>query len=191
MDKDTLRKADLVFSLALAGLSVAAFANSLMMFLNPFGRPFRLLKAEEIRQNLLNWHQSPALFPAFLSIVLLILAVVLLNFALLEGARIDFLRLGKIKQFLMSRELHVSSFILLSLCLYAFVVIPLCRKHLDFYPRFQGFPFMVATFIYLIGTMLAFNKRTKRALVTSLVISSSAAVLITLGFGKLALIPLP
>lgn len=186
-----LRKADLAFGILLAVFSLIMLFGAVRIFFNPFGRIFSQVKAQEIKNSIVNWHQSAALFPGIIAIILLFLAVLLVNFALLKGAKFDFLSMDKVHSLLRDREFRVLVTICALLCAYAFVLIPLCREFIDFFPRFQGFPFMIATFVYLVAMMLAFNKRTVRAYTLSIVISACAAGAITYGFGMLALIPLP
>lgn len=190
-DMTTLRKADLAFGSILALVALLILIESAQLFFNPFSRDFSRVKPQEIKNAIVNWHQSPALFPAIIAGALLVLALALINFALLKGANYDFLRLAKAKALLRDREFRVLTTIVALLCGYAFVLLPACRRFIDFFPRFQGFPFMIATFIYLTVMMLAFNNRTRRALVLSLVISAVTAGAVTYGFGMLALIPLP
>ena len=65
------------------------------------------------------------------------------------------------------------------------------RNTINFFPRFQGFPFMIATFLFIFGLMFTFNEKNLKKTMLTLVISVIAAIAITYGFGNLALIPLP
>jgi uncharacterized membrane protein len=51
--------------------------------------------------------------------------------------------------------------------------------------------YSVATFIYLLVFMMVFQKKDIKQLAKSIVISVFATVLLTYGFGQLAMIPLP
>lgn len=192
MEKSTLRRADLVFSIVLMIISILVMIESVKIFFNPFGRKFDLLSAESIKDNIVNWYHSPALLPAVLAVIMLLLAIALMHVAIRDGARLDFFKKEKIIRFLENRELHTAIIVIFTLCAYTFFLIPFCRSSFNFFPRFQGFPFMVATFIYLLSMMIIFNKRkTVKEYIKLLIISAGAAVVITYGFNILALIPLP
>ena len=77
------------------------------------------------------------------------------------------------------------------LCAYIFVFMPLCREYLDFFPRFQGFPFMIATFLMLFLMMVIFGTKKLKSILSYFVASALTAAAIAYGFGMLALIPLP
>ena len=108
-----------------------------------------------------------------------------------RGARLDFFKMEKIQKLLKDRELRVAVSITVILLVYIKGLIPFLRKTIDFFPKFQAFPFMIATFIMLFVMMIAFAERTKKHVVTSLVVSAVSAAAISYGFGMLALIPLP
>ena len=191
MQKSTLRKTDLVFSLVLMAISVYVFFESIVLFFNPFGRPFAKVKGETIKQGILEWYTSPALMPFLLAIILFILAMLLFKNARKEGAKFDFFTKEKFAALAGARETHVCIIVCAFLCLYVFALIPLCRKYLNFFPTFQAFPFMIATFLYLVGMMLVFGQRTGKKILMSFIVSAGAAAFIALGFGVLAMIPLP
>ncbi|MCC8190199.1 MAG: hypothetical protein LIP77_06105 [Planctomycetes bacterium] len=190
-DEGALRRADLAFGVVLAAMAIVMLIGAVRIFFNPFGRDFHQVRAQEVKSAIVNWHQSAALLPGLLSLVLLILSLVLIHVALMRGAKADFLRLGTLVHLVRSGEGRVFAAIVLQLCLYAYFLLPFCRQYLDVFPRFQGFPFLVATFLYLAVMMMAFNARTKGAMVLSLTLAAVAAGAITYGFGMLALIPLP
>lgn len=68
---------------------------------------------------------------------------------------------------------------------------PFAGEYLDFFPRFQGFPFMIATFLMLFLMMVIFGKKSVKQIAKNFVASALAAGAIAYGFGMLALIPLP
>lgn len=191
MEKTTLRKADLVFSFMLIFISVWVFIQSVKLFFNPFGRKFEEINADELKAALMDWTQSPALLPMVLSGFLLICALILMHFAIRQGARLDFFTKEKLLAIFHNREFYVVLVVVITLCIYIFGIIPLCRATLDFFPRFQGFPFMIATFIYLLSTMIIFNEKKWKPLLASLLVAAGAAGAITYGFGVIAMIPLP
>ncbi len=89
MEKTTLRKADLVISISFV------FIQYIKLFFNPFGRNFEDINAGEMKAALMDWTQSPVLLPMLLSGFLLICALLLMHFALRQGACLDFC-IGKI-----------------------------------------------------------------------------------------------
>jgi len=191
MDKSKVRRADLVFSLCLMIMAVYFFVKSAALFINPFGREFEKINAEELKIGLMEWYKSPGLLPMVLSIIIFILAVILWNVARRDGAAFDFLTRSNLTIFLKNRELKVAVIVVGYLLIYIYGMIPVCRRHLNLFPRFQGFPFMIATFGYLALFMITFNKKSVKAILTSILIAVLAAGAITYGFGNLALIPLP
>lgn len=191
MKKSTLRRADMVFSLVLMGISVWTMIESVKLLFNPFGRDFSKVRGDDIKANIETWYQSAGLVPFIIACFLLICALFLFHFARREGARFDFIKLGKIESLLKNEEFRVAVAITAILSVYVFVLMPLCRSWLDFFPRFQGFPFLVATFIMLFAMMVIFGEKKPKNIVISLIISAAAATAIAYGFGMLALIPLP
>lgn len=191
MDKRKVRRADLVFSLFLMIMAAYFFVKSAALFINPFGREFEKINAEELKTGLMEWYQSPGLLPLVLSVIIFILAVILWNIARKDGAAFDFLTGSNLAVFLKNREFQVAVVVVGYLLLYIYGMIPLCRKNLNLFPKFQGFPFMIATFGYLALFMITFNKKSVKAILTSILIAVLAAGAITYGFGNLALIPLP
>ena len=191
MEKSTLRRADLVFSYVLTLISLYIIIKSIILFFNPFSRDFELVTGEVLKETIMKWYESPALLPFLLGFVLLFLASRLRVVAIKDGAKIDFLTKEKIIGFMKNREVYVASVIIVILIVYVYVLIPQCRAYLNFFPKFQGFPFMIATFISMAAQMLIFNKKTASSMIKSIVIAFLASAAITYGFGTLALIPLP
>lgn len=172
MEKKTLRRTDLVFSVVLILISVYVFLASIGLLFNPFGRDFAKLTGDRIKENMINWHISPALMPFLLSLFLFFCALMLLRNARREGARFDFIKWSKLVDLFKQRETH-SFFIVTSLlCLYVFVLMPLCRTYVNFFPRFQAFPFMIATFVYLALMMIVFNQKTFKKILLSLLVAA-------------------
>lgn len=191
MKKSSLRRADLVFSVALMGVSIAAMIESVKLLFNPFGREFEQIKGDDLKACLENWYQSVGLVPFIIAAFLLVCALCLFHFARREGARFDFVKLDNLRTLLKTEEFRVAVIVTVILCAYVFWFMPLCRKYLDFFPRFQGFPFMVATFLMLFLMMAAFGKKTLKGMLSYVLVSALAAGAIAYGFGMLALIPLP
>lgn len=191
MKKPNLRRADLVFSVFLMIISVATMIESVKLLFNPFGRAFEKVSGDEIKSNLENWYQSVGLVPFIIAAFLFICGLFLFHFARKEGARFDFIKLDHVKALIRNEEFRVAVIVSAILCIYVFVLMPVCREYLDFFPRFQGFPFMIATFCMLWASMVIFGEKKASHVVKSLVVSALAAGAITYGFGMLALIPLP
>jgi hypothetical protein len=129
--------------------------------------------------------------PFFVSLLVLLCSVLLFHVAMKSGARIDFIKKDKITVFLKNREFQAFVIITALLCIYAFVLIPVCGKLFVRIRFIRGFPFFVATFIYLLSMMLAFGHRRLGHVVRSLLISLLASGFVTYAFGTLAKIPLP
>lgn len=191
MKKSSLRRADLVFSLVLMGISIAAMIESVKLLFNPFGREFEQIKGDDLKACIENWYQSVGLVPFIIAAFLLVCALFLFHFARKEGARFDFIKLDNLRTLLKNEEFRVAVIVTVILCAYVFAFMPLCRKYLDFFPRFQGFPFMIATFLMLFLMMAVFGKKTLKGMLSYLLVSALAAGAIAYGFGMLALIPLP
>lgn len=191
MKKSTLRRADMVFSLVLMAVSVWTMIESVKLLFNPFGRDFSKVRGDDIKASIETWYQSAGLVPFIIACFLLICALFLFHFARREGARFDFIKLDNLRALLKNEEFRVAAVVIGILSIYVFVLMPLCRSRLDFFPRFQGFPFLVATSIMLFATMVFFGEKKAKNILASLVISAAAAGAIAYGFGMLALIPLP
>lgn len=191
MEKKTLRRTDLVFAVILMLISVYVFLTSIGLFFNPFGRNFDKLSGDMIKDNIVHWYLSPALMPFLLSLFLFLCAMLLYRNARKEGARFDFLTWSKLVELVKLRETHSFLIVTILLCLYIFVLMPVCRAYLNLFPAFQAFPFMIATFLFLALMMIVFNQKTWKKILTSILVAAIAAGLITVGFGLLAMIPLP
>ena len=191
MEKQNLRRADLLFSLFLMIFSAFFFYQSVKLFFNPFGRAFEKVNAEDIKNGILEWYKSPALLPLLLSATIFILAILLLHYAIRDGARLDFFKKEKFVDILKNKEFKAVIIITMLLCGYVFVLIPICRDYLDFFPTIQGFPFFIATFIFMFTFIVTFNKKSIGKIITSLLVALIASASITFAFGNLVLIPLP
>lgn len=191
MKESSLRRADLIFSLALMCIGIYMIISSFGLLINPFGRDFSLVSGDEIKANIEEWYLSPGLLPFIIGLLLLICAIALFSTARKRGAKIDFLTREKVIALFRKKEFFSAIIVIGVMSIYAFVLMPVCRKYLDFFPKFQGFPFMIATFVYLLVQMIVFNDKSWKKNLVSLVVSAAGAVAITYGFGILAQIPLP
>lgn len=191
MKKSTLRRADLMFSVVLMFVSFAAMVESVKLLFNPFGRDFADVRGEDIKNSIETWYQSVGLVPFIIAAFVFICGLFLFHFARKEGARFDFIKLSNVRALIKNEEFRVAVIVTAILCAYIFAFMPLCRKYLDFFPKFQGFPFMIATFLMLFFLMVVFGKKSVKQIVMNFVASTLAAGAIAYGFGMLALIPLP
>ena len=158
---------------------------------NPFGRDFEDVKGDDIKNSIETWYQSVGLVPFIIAAFIFICALCLFHFARREGARFDFINFNNIRALLKNEEFRVAVIVTAILCAYIFVFMPLCREYLDFFPRFQGFPFMIATFLMLFLMMVIFGTKKLKSILSYFVASALTAAAIAYGFGMLALIPLP
>ncbi len=86
----------------------------------------------------------------------------------------------KIKSLTKSREFLVALGVIALLAVYIFVLIPT-----------KWIRYEVATFLFLSTFMVLFNDKTVKKIAFSIVMSVIATIVITYGFGTLAMIPLP
>lgn len=191
MKKSALRRADLVFSLILALISILSMFYCIKLFFNPFGRDFAMVSGDDIKRTMQEWYLSPALVPFIFSACLLLCAAFLYRNARQEGARFDFLTKENVIIFIKNRETKVAVIEFAILAGYIKGLIPFFRAHLDIFPKFQGFPFMIATWLCLLTQMIIFGEKTMKKLLMALLISAIASAAVTYGFGVLAMIPLP
>ncbi len=191
MEKSTLRRADLVFSVVLLATSFLYLIESIKLFINPFKRKWENVPAESLKATFTFWYKSPALLPFLVSLLLLICAISLLHVARKAGAKIDFVKKDKIVVFVRNPEFRSFLITTLLLCIYAFALIPLCRRYLNVLNGFRGFPFFIATLAYLLSMMIAFGDKKLGHVLKSLLISVLASGFVTYAFGSLAKIPLP
>jgi len=191
VQKSKLRRAALLFSVVLALGSVFLLFESIKLFLNPFRRKWEAVPAESFKETFTLWYKSPAVLPLLVAFLLLICAISLFHVARKSGARIDFLRKEKVVAFMHNAEFRAFVITAFLLCIYAFALIPVCRNYLNILRGFRGFPFFVATLVYLLSMMLAFGNGKPSYALKSFTISILSSGFITYAFGTLAKIPLP
>lgn len=191
MKKSNLRRADLVFSIFLMVLSACTMIRSIGLLLSPFGRSLENVSGDDLKYNILHWYQSLGLVPFIIAVFIFICALFLFYIARKDGAKFDFFHKTAIIGLLKNREFQAAVIITTILSIYVFVLMPTCRAVLDFFPRFQGFPYLVATFLMLFSMMVVFGQKSLKHILTAALISALAATGIAVGFGMLALIPLP
>lgn len=191
MENKELRKFDLGFSLVLIVCSIFYTIESVKLFVNPFGRNWSTVTEESVAELVRTWSESPALVPFIVSILLLICAMTLLGIALKSGARLHFSINKLLKKINSDRESKTFIVVLGSLALYIYVLMPICRRILNIFKGFQGFPFLVATCIYIGFTAIIFSRKTKKNIAVGLIVAIVSSTVITLLFNKVALVPLP
>ena len=190
-EKKVIRRFDLVTSILLIAGSIWFLFQCKDLFFNPFGK--KVVSEKELVEITEKWFQSPALFPVLVGVLLLVSGIALLIIALKDGARFDFISKENIKSLGKNREFLTFVIVGGSLAIYIYALIPFCRAFLNILPySFQGFPFMVATFIFMSEISIIFQQeRTKKNILISLVVALIASLVISLMFNKGALIPLP
>lgn len=166
MEKGTLRKADMITSIILMIISISGFFMSLQLLLKTLSRGK-------------DWFESAGLFPMIVTFFLGMCAVSLFRTARKDGAKFDFLTMEKAAALIKSKEFKVASIVIGTLAAYIIVLM------------LPGKLYVIATFIYLLTSMLMFQKRTKKAIINSIIISVVATAVLAFGFGQLAMIPLP
>lgn len=191
MNKKNLRRADMVFSIVLAVIAIWTMIESVKLLFNPFGRDFEQVRGDDIKLSLETWYQSAGLVPFVIAAFVLLCALILFHFARRQGAKFDFVSLKNLKSIVKNEEFRVMVIVTVILCAYIFVFMPVCRQYLDFFPRFQGFPFMIATFLMLFIMMVVFGDKNVKHIIKSFIASALAGAAIAYGFGMLAMIPLP
>ena len=193
MEKKVLRRFDLVTSILLIIFSIFMMFESYKLFPNPFGKSAEMLKPEEIATNWSLWYQSPGFLPLVVSIILIILSIGLLIIAIKDGARLDFFNMSKLTNILKdNKEIRTCIVVLGLIGIYIYVLMPVCREYLDLFHAFQGFPFAIATTIYITTTAIIYQpKLTKKSIAISFAVGLVSAFTIALLFNKLALIMLP
>lgn len=188
--KSTVRRFDLITSIILIIFSVFMMYESYKLFANPFGKA--TITDEEIAKNLASWYTSPGLIPIIIAGILLVLSIGLLIVALKDGAKFDFFTKEKIATLKTNREIKTFAIVVGILAIYIYGLIPLCRSYLHFFNNFQGFPFAIATSIYISVMAIIYQReRTKKNIIISIIVGVAAAFIITVLFNKVALIMLP
>jgi len=221
LSKKTSRYADLVFGIILVFLSFWFGIRSIFLFKNPFGKSVEQLTAEQIEKNLADWYNSPGLIPLIFSSLILLCAIYLILNSIKELKKIKIIeetvrieenekenkeevvnnieedveeaieKEEEQKGFFAKGEFIISVKVIGLLGAYLFIVIPLFRKYLNLFPAFQGFPFLLATFVYLATFIIVFNEKTAKKIITSLIVAAAGSGAITIGFGLAAKILLP
>ena len=166
LEKGTLRKADMVTSIILMIISISGFVMSLQLLLRTISKGK-------------DWFESAGLFPMIVTFFLGICAVSLFLTARKDGAKFDFLTMEKLTALIKSKEFKVAGIVIGSLAAYIIVLM------------LPGKLYVIATFIYLLTTMVMFQKRTKKSVLKSIIIAAVTTAVLAFGFGQLAMIPLP
>lgn len=164
LKKESLRKADVLFSIILIALGIYVLINSIKMPVT--GLPGTVEQ---------EFYIAPGFFPTIIAIVLMIMGLILLINGIRSGGMITKKDLENFIKFIKS-QIFLKSIIMVTLIvIYTFLLI-------------GRLPFFWATFIFLASSML-FLRATSWWKV--IVISALSSLLITYCFGNLARIPLP
>ncbi len=191
MEKSTLRRFDLVTSILLFIGSIFYIFESISLLQNPYGYPAEMLTPEKVQGYLEKWTESPALLPLVVGILLLVASVILFIIAIKDGARFDFFTKEKFVAAFHNKELRVFCVVVAYLAIYIWVLAPICRANLNFFPKFQGFPFAIATTLYVYAMMMTFEtKRTKKQFLISFIIAICASFFIVIMFNLVAKLPM-
>lgn len=192
MDKQTLRRADLIMSTILLAFSVFVFILSAKLM----NRTLNLNNPDSAI-----WYRSAGLIPMIVSVLLAISSIALFARARKEGAKFDFFKKEKFKNFFLSREFRIAGFIIGWLAVYIFVLLgPVEKVIYEVLYSINGIswivpyylPYILMTFIYLFVFIIAFNDRKiKKNWIISSVISLVVSVLVAYLFGNVAMIILP
>ncbi|QAT50296.1 hypothetical protein EQM14_11285 [Caproiciproducens sp. NJN-50] len=192
MKKETLRKVDLVFSLILIIVSVGTMLECVRMFFNPFEKDFaNEVSGNDVKDAILYWYTSPAFLPVIIAIAIMFCAIMLFRLARKSGAKFDFFTKEKAVEFIKNPETAIAVFVIGTIAVYILCLIPACRQMFDVFPHFQGFPFMIATFILLAVQMVVLNEKSLKKIMISLLVAAVSSAAVTYCFGTLAMIPLP
>lgn len=121
------------------------------------------------------WYGSPGIFPIFIGVIIVILAIILAIENLPKENNVNLIR-----DIVKCVDKNVVFRTLITIGLFAVYVFILIGR----------IPFYIATFVYLFITMLIFREN-KFVIWKLLLISIIVTIIICLGFGKIANIPLP
>ncbi|SHH59844.1 tripartite tricarboxylate transporter TctB family protein [Clostridium grantii] len=192
MEKQTLRRADLVMSIVLLSIAVFVFVISLELMI-------RTLSLTNPANAI--WYRSSGLVPMIVSVLLAICSVSLFFKAWNDGARFDFFTKEKIAYFFTCREFKVAISIIGWLAIYIFILLgPMEKIIYDALYNVDGIswiipyylPYILMTFIFLFVFMIVFSDRGKRKnWITSAIISLSVSLIVAYLFGDVAMIILP
>ena len=100
--------------------------------------------------------------------------------ALSAGANLKFITKSNFTNLIRSSEFRATTTVITLIATYIFVLLPLKWLRYEY-----------ATFIFIFGFMTLFNHKNKKTILKGLLISIIATMLLTYGFGELAMIPLP
>lgn len=166
MEKNSLRKADLVFSIVLMIFGIYVAINGV------------ILTIEGIKKPDIDWYSSPGLMPILIAFFTLICAFSLYRVARKDGANFNFVNGENIKKLFADKYIKNALFIIGLIAMYIYVLL-------------RVLPYAFATFVFLFVFIYFFKGNTKKELIIAITISAVATALLVYGFGSLAQIPLP
>jgi len=164
LKKESLRKADVIFSIILICLSIYILIESLRM-------PVTGLKGTVEEE----FYIAPGFLPTIVTVILMIMGLFLLINGLKSGGKISKKDIINIIQVIKSENFVKSVIMVALIIIYTFILI-------------GRLPFFWATFIFLTISMLFLRATSWWRII---LISAVASLVITYSFGTLARIPLP
>jgi len=164
LKKESLRKADVIFSIILICLSIYILIESLRM-------PVTGLKGTVEQE----FYIAPGFLPAIIAVILMIMGLFILINGLRSGGKISKKDIINIIQVIKSENFVKSVIMVALIIIYTFILI-------------GRLPFFWATFIFLTISMLFLRATSWWRII---LISAVASLIITYSFGTLARIPLP
>ena len=164
-NKESLRKADIVFGILLIIVSAFFLFQSLTM-------PIEGLKAKNRAEIS---YTAPGLVPAVVCTILIILGIILIIQTLREGTRLKKEDFSAVIRWCTSKQSRNMWAVIGIFFIYIFIMI-------------GRLPYIASTFIFLAGFMFYFKAA---KLWKILVISAAATAVIAYSFGEFMMIPLP
>lgn len=164
LKKESLRKADVIFSIVLILLGIYVLINALKMPVT--GLPGTVEQ---------EFYIAPGFLPAIVAIVLIIMGLALLINGLKSGGKISKKDIINVIQAIKSENFVKSVIMIALIIIYTFILI-------------GRLPFFWATFIFLTISMFFLRATSWWRII---LISALASLIITYSFGTLARIPLP
>jgi len=166
MEKNTLRKYDLLFSIILIIFAIFVAINGIVLVIQGAKIPG------------VKWYSSPGIMPIIIAFFTIICAISLYKIAKKDGANFEFLNGKNIKSLFAEKSTQNTLFIIALLAIYIYVLLKIL-------------PYALATFLFLFVFIAFFKGETKKEIIVALIVSAVTTALLVYGFGSLAQIPLP
>ncbi|MGH4137827.1 tripartite tricarboxylate transporter TctB family protein [Clostridium sp.] len=166
MEKNTLRKYDLLFSIVLMIFAIFVAINGIV------------LTIQGAKMTGVEWYSSAGIMPIIIAFFTMICAISLYKIAKKDGANFEFLNGKNMKNLFAEKSTQNTLFIIALLGTYIYVLLRIL-------------PYTLATFLFLFVFIAFFKGETKKELIVALIVSIVTTALLAYGFGSLAQIPLP